>query len=170
MVGLSKTAFVAPAASVGWIAAFAFMVLSLPALSAGGAGDGTASSSWMDDSRLLPALGAVREEDYPRAIKLLEEIVYDRPELADAWNYLGFSLRKTGEFEKSEEAYLTALRLDPEHRGVHEYLGELYLQTGRRDEAKAMAEKLASLCRYGCPELTELRAALESAAKDVRNP
>lgn len=133
---------------------------ALPALAAGGPGDGTTTASWMEDERMLPALSAVREKNYSRAIELLKAVVADRPDFADAWNYLAFSLRKSGALDQSEKAYRTALRLDPEHRGAHEYLGELYLQTGRRSEAEVLERGLSRICRYGCPELEELRAAL----------
>lgn len=137
----------------------------VPAYAAAGAGDGTTSSSWMVDDRLLPALGAVHRKDFAQAVALLSAIVADRPGFADVWNYLGFSLRQSGVLDKSEDAYLTALRLDPKHRGAHAYLGVLYVQTGRRHQAVTLEQTLSRICPHGCPELEELRAELKGRPK-----
>ncbi len=141
----------------------------VPAHSAAGTGDGTTSSSWMVDDRLLPALAALHRKDFAEAVELLSAIVADRPRFADAWNYLGFSLRKSGVPDKSEDAYLTALRLDPKHRGAHAYLGVLYTQTGRRNQAVTLEIALTRICPHGCPELDELRAELKKVPEQVRN-
>ena len=149
------------------VAAFLLLLATLysggVALSAGGPGDGTTSSAWLTDSRLLRALSAISNKDYAQAVKILRAIVADNPKFADAWNYLGYSLRKMGAFVRSETAYLTALRLEPAHRGAHEYLAELYLQTGRRQEAEELERSLSRICQYGCLELEELRAALKTS-------
>ena len=133
----------------------------VPAFAAGGPGDGSTSSEWMNDKRLLEALGAINEKKYSEAAKILTALVADKPDFANAWNYLGYSLRKSGDLERAEQAYLKALRLDREHRGVHEYLGELYLQTNRREKAILLERSLSRICQYGCPELDDLRAALK---------
>ena len=49
---------------------------------------------------------------------------------ADVFNLLGFALRKSGDYGKALTYYQKALDLDPEHKGAHEYLGELYAETG----------------------------------------
>ena len=51
-------------------------------------------------------------------------------------------LRKTGKFKEAEKFYLAGLKLKPNHNGINEYLGELYVKTGRMDMAK---ERLAVL-------------------------
>jgi hypothetical protein len=53
------------------------------------------------------------------------------------------------------------LALEPEHKGAHEYLGELYLQTGQPEKAEAQLEKLAHICGLeGCEEYEVLRVAI----------
>jgi Flp pilus assembly protein TadD len=78
-----------------------------------------------------------------------------------AYNLLGFSYRKTKEFDLAERNYLRALRLNPEHKGALEYMGELYLETGRRTEAEELLALLQKLCPDGCEELDDLRQAFD---------
>ena len=76
----------------------------------------------------------------------------------DILNYLGFTLRKTGKFEKAEKYYLQGLEIKPDHNGINEYLGELYIQTNRMDKAK---ERLAVLKNCKCEEYTELKELID---------
>lgn len=156
----------------GWLGGLAVMLVLLylaapfsskPGQAAAGPGDGSTSSSWMSDKRMLKALSAIGSTNYPAAIEILTDLVADKPRFADAWNYLGFALRKSGALERAEAAYDTALRLNPKHRGAHEYLAELYLKTGRRGQAEKLERSLRRICRHGCMELDELRAALKSS-------
>ena len=77
---------------------------------------------------------------------------------ADLLNYFGYALRKTGDFEKAEVYYLKGLELDAEHLGINEYLGELYVQTGRIELAK---ERLQVLKGCNCEEYDELKELIE---------
>ena len=77
---------------------------------------------------------------------------------ADILNYLGYTLRKTGDFEKAEIYYLKGLELDAKHLGINEYLGELYVQTGRIELAKNRLEVLKG-CK--CEEYEELKELIE---------
>ena len=56
--------------------------------------------------------------------------------------------------------YQRALRLDPAHLGAHEYLGELYLQRGEPEQARAQLAELELLCPAGCEERSELADAI----------
>ena len=76
----------------------------------------------------------------------------------DILNYLGFTLRKTGKLEEAEKYYLAGLKIKPDHNGINEYLGELYVKTGRMDLAK---ERLNVLKNCNCEEYTELKEVIE---------
>lgn len=65
---------------------------------------------------------------------------------ADVLNYLGFVIRKLGQFDVARAYYAQALRLEPDHRRANEYVGELYLRIGRVDLAIAQLNKLGELC------------------------
>ena len=79
---------------------------------------------------------------YLKALDKLEK-AYDKDKKnADILNYLGFALRKTGDFEKAEKFYLEGLKIDAGHLGINEYLGELYVQTNRINLAKERLQVL----------------------------
>lgn len=58
------------------------------------------------------------------------------PKYHEAWNMLGFCLRKTGDSQKAMQAYWECLRLDPNYAPAHEYLGEAYLEQGNLEKAQ----------------------------------
>lgn len=107
------------------------------------------------------AVDHVDDEEYAEAIPLLEKVVAAEPDNADAFNYLGYSYRKTGVTDKALANYLMALELEPEHLGANEYLGELYLEM--KDLAKA-EERLAVLEEAcgDCEEYEELAEKIEA--------
>lgn len=84
--------------------------------------------------------------------KLLEADKKDKNN-PDILNYLGFTLRKIGKYDEAEKYYLAGLKLKPDHRGINEYLGELYVKTKRIDLAK---ERLEILKNCKCEEYEEL--------------
>jgi tetratricopeptide (TPR) repeat protein len=94
------------------------------------------------------------KKKYLRAIKYLEQSNQIEPGKPNTLNYLGFALRKTGNFEDAEKFYLEGLKIDPEHVGINEYLGELYISTNRLDKAK---ERLKVLETCNCEEYSELK-------------
>ena len=95
---------------------------------------------------------------YLKAYKKLEKAYDKNKKNPDILNYLGYTLRKTGNFEKAEKFYLEGLKLDSGHLGINEYLGELYVQTGRIDLAK---ERLQALYGCKCEEYEELKELIE---------
>jgi tetratricopeptide (TPR) repeat protein len=99
---------------------------------------------------------------YTKAQKLLLKSNEKKPLQADTLNYLGFTTRKLGDYEKGEEFYLQGLQIEPNHRGINEYLGELYVVTGRMDMAK---ERLEVLKTCNCEEYDELKEIIEGTKK-----
>ena len=104
---------------------------------------------------------AVEAGNYERALELMEQVVRSEPDNADAWNYVGFSNRKLNRFEQALTAYQRALKIDPEHRGANEYLGELYLQMGELDKASERLRVLDKACTFGCEEYDDLKKAID---------
>ena len=95
---------------------------------------------------------------YLKAYDKFEKAYAKDKKNADILNYLGYTLRKTGDFEKAEIYYLKGLELDSGHLGINEYLGELYVQTNRIELAK---ERLGVLKGCKCEEYEELRELIE---------
>ena len=95
---------------------------------------------------------------YLKAYKKLEKAYAKDKKNADILNYLGYTLRKTGDLEQAEVYYLKGLEIDSGHLGINEYLGELYVQTGRIELAK---ERLQVLDGCNCEEYDELKELIE---------
>jgi tetratricopeptide (TPR) repeat protein len=85
-------------------------------------------------------------------------------EHADVFNLLGFSLRKTGDYKNALTYYKKALDYDPKHKGAHEYLGELYVETKQPEKAKEHLAILVTLCPQGCEEREDLEKAIAAGA------
>ena len=92
---------------------------------------------------------------YEKAQKLLIQSNKKFPNKADTLNYLGFTTRKLGDFEKGEKYYFAGLKIDPKHVGINEYLGELYVATNRHNLA---VERLEVLKGCNCKEYDDLKA------------
>ena len=99
---------------------------------------------------------------YEKAQKLLISSNKKNPEQADTLNYLGFTTRKLGDYENGEKYYLLGLKIDPNHTGINEYLGELYVATSRIDLAK---ERLKVLENCKCEEYDELKEIIDGTKK-----
>ena len=94
---------------------------------------------------------------YTKAQELLIKSNNKEPNDADTLNYLGFTTRKLGDFENGEKYYLQGLALEPDHVGINEYLGELYVATGRHNLA---IERLEVLKNCNCEEYEQLKAVI----------
>ena len=110
----------------------------------------------------------VYNKKFDKSIKLLEKIA-KRKDLgekkADVYNLLGFSYRKHSEpnLDKAFDAYQTALKANPEHLGVHEYLGELYITLGKMNKANEMLSKLEALAGTNSMEYRKLKSAIDNS-------
>mgnify|MGYP005996764099 FL=1 len=102
------------------------------------------------------------QKRYEKAQKLLLKSNDEKPLQADTLNYLGFTTRKLGDYEKGEDFYLQGLKIKPDHKGINEYLGELYVVTNRMDKAKERLEVLKS-CK--CDEYNQLKEVIEGKKK-----
>ena len=102
------------------------------------------------------------EKRYKKAFKLLLVSNKKKPNNPDILNYLGFTSRKLGEFEKGENYYLEGLAIEPNHVGINEYLGELYVVTNRIELAR---ERLNVLNNCSCEEYDELKEIIEGTKK-----
>ena len=142
--------------------------LSLIVSSYGAASSGSSSSSNYDKGASIIKKGKKLEEKgkiekankrYEKALEYLMKSNEKNPNQPDTLNYLGFTLRKLGNFEEAEKYYLEGLSIKPDHYGINEYLGELYIQTNRIELAK---ERLEVLENCNCEEYNELKEVIEN--------
>ena len=142
-----------------------------PSFSAGSSGDSSASKTdyekavkYVKQAKKYEEKGKTdkAQKRYQKAQKLLIASNAEIPNKADTLNYLGFTTRKLGDFEAGEKYYLEGLAIEPNHIGINEYLGELYVATGRINLAK---ERLDILKNCNCEEFEELKEIIEGKKK-----
>jgi tetratricopeptide (TPR) repeat protein len=140
-----------------------------PAALAAGGGDETRPPAGAPQKPVDPdytaAEKAIRSGNYAAAIPLLERVVARDGANADAYNWLGYAVRKSGDPAKSIPIYQKALSLNPEHRGAHEYIGEAYLQLDDLGKAREHLTRLDKLCFFSCEEYRDLKKAVEAYEK-----
>ena len=96
---------------------------------------------------------------YKKAFEYLIKSNKETPNQPDTLNYLGYASRKLGNFEVAEKYYLEGLKIKPDHKGINEYLGELYIKTNRIDLAK---QRLEVLKACNCEEYDELKELIDN--------
>lgn len=112
------------------------------------------------DGDMAAARKAIEAKDWAGAIRLLEQAKARQPSNADAHNLLGYSERHRGNLDAAFAHYETALRLDPKHRGAHEYVGEAWLIAGNLAKAEEHLAALAKLCASSCEEYRDLEKSI----------
>ena len=144
--------------------------------SSGSSSSGSSSSKeetlYEDAVKLVKRAGKLEKKDktdkakklYAQAFNKLEKAYKSDKKNPDILNYMGFTTRKTGNFEKAEKFYLEGLSLKPNHNGINEYLGELYVQTNRIDKAN---ERLEVLKSCNCKEYGELELIIKTKGSKV---
>lgn len=107
--------------------------------------------------RLAKARQALGRNDWSGAQRELAVAVREAPQNADVHNLLGYTYRKRAnpDLPKAYEHYQMALKIDPRHKGAHEYIGEAYLQDRRLPEAERHLAELEQIC--GGPSCEEYR-------------
>ena len=140
------------------------------------AGDDSGSSSetslYNDAVSFIKRAGKLEKKDKPdkakklygSAFKKLKEAHAKDKKNPDILNYMGFTSRKTGNFDQAEEYYLKGLSINPKHNGINEYLGELYVQTNQIDKAN---ERLEVLKSCNCKEYSELELIIKTKGSKV---
>ena len=115
------------------------------------------------DPDLAAARDRVAASDWAGAAAVMEKAVARDPRNADYHNLLAYAIRKgpNPDMDRVFKHYTEALRLDPKHRGAHEYIGEAYLMVGNVAKAKEHLASLDKLCFFSCEEYRDLKKAIE---------
>ena len=130
-------------------------------------GESNKKSLYEDAVKLVKRAGKLEKKEkldkakklYSQAFFKLEKAHKSDKKNPDILNYMGFTTRKVGNFEQAEKFYLQGLKIKPNHNGINEYLGELYVQTNQIDKAN---ERLAVLKNCNCDEYNELELIIKN--------
>ena len=105
----------------------------------------------------------IKAKDFKGALAEMMPLL-QKVQHADLYNLIGFSSRKSGDYKQAATFYAKALDFDGDHKGALEYQGEMFVELGQLDKAKANLVKLVKLCPSGCEEREDLEKALATAA------
>ena len=152
---------------------FLILFLSTSLMAAGSDSSSDSNESIYEDGvKLVKRAGKLEKKEktdkaknlYTQAFKKFEKAHKSDKKNPDILNYLGYTSRKTGNFEQAEKFYLKGLSIKPNHNGINEYLGELYVQTNRIDKAN---ERLEVLKSCNCKEYGELELIIKTRGSKV---
>ena len=110
---------------------------------------------------------ATKRQDWTGAAGVLKDALATDPNNASYHNLYAYSLRKGANPDMNLvfKHYNEALRIDPKHRGAHEYIGEAYLMVGNVAKAKEHLSTLDKLCFFPCVEFTDLKKSIAEYEK-----
>ena len=130
-----------------------------------------ASALWADPAEEAPSVAgvsaeytlgkkAVEAKDWTSAIQFLNKAAVQDDRNPDLENLLGYAYRHIGRFDKAFRHYEISLRLNPRHRGAHEYIGEAYLMVNNPAKAAEHLAALKEICLIPCEEYADLEKAI----------
>ena len=128
-----------------------------------------AGGNYSSDFDVRPIMKMIEQERFLDAIDELHYELDNDPDNADIMSLLGFSYRKTQNYDDAMTFYEWALNAKPNHLGANEYLGELYLETDRLDKAEQQLEKLSDICSSNCKEYHTLKKAINTYKQQASN-
>jgi cytochrome c-type biogenesis protein CcmH/NrfG len=145
----------------------AFLLFFILSLSAYAADDPPSPPEKKKDAVIERYEAAAARQDWPAAAASLKEGLAKDPGNARYHNLFAYSLRKGPDPDLGLvfKHYNEALRIDPGHRGAHEYIGEAYLLVGNVAKAKEHLGVLDKLCFLPCAEYTGLKKAIAAHEK-----
>jgi Tfp pilus assembly protein PilF len=115
------------------------------------------------NQRMKAAREAIAKSDWRSAQFATLQAIAQEPDNADAHNLLAYTYRKQEKphLAKAFEHYRIALRLDPRHKGSHEYIGEAYLMDNKLESAEQHLAALEEICgNRQCEEYQDLAQAI----------
>jgi len=122
------------------------------------------------DPAVVAGKKAIDDKRWADAIKALASAALRDTRNADIQNYLGYAYRNAGQMDKAFAHYEQALKLNPRHRGAHEYIGEAYLMLGKPAQAQAHLKALQTICLLPCEEFDDLKKKIDRYQRDTRKP
>lgn len=126
---------------------------------------GKAADEATDEKKKTKASDKAKRQ-YENARGYFAAALQRKADMYEAWNYLGYTSRKLGEYDKALQAYNEALRLNPSYSEAIEYRGEAYLGLNRIEDAKGAYMTLFQSSR---PLADQLMGAMQKYVNDRRS-
>ena len=114
------------------------------------------------DPLIEKAQRANEEKDWARSQTIMRDALLKDARNADYHNLYAYAIRMGDKpnLDVVFKHYNEALRIEPKHRGAHEYIGEAYLMVGNVAKAKEHLTALDQICFFGCDEYSKLKKAV----------
>ena len=115
----------------------------------------------LDPPWLVEVRASIKSGNYEKAIQQLHNS--NQTTTAEWNNLMGYSLRqqKIPDLVGAENYYLSALSIDPKHKGALEYYGMLKLIKNDLAGAEDLLARLDKICLFGCEEYSDLKEAIK---------
>ena len=148
--------------TIAHAAIIAFLAVGAVARAADDPGAPGAAGQEAADPYLVEARAAIDGKNWPRASSVLRDALAKDAANADYHNLYAYTVRMGASpaMDVVFKHYNEALRINPKHRGAHEYIGEAYLMIGNPGKAREHLKALDGLCFFGCDEFSKLRKAI----------
>ena len=104
---------------------------------------------------------AIEAKNWKLALERFGRAAARNSDNADIHNYLGYAHRKSGNLDAAFRSYGEALRLDPGHKGAHEYVGEAYLMVNDLARPEEHLAALDRICISSCEEYRDLKKEID---------
>ena len=129
------------------------------------------AETWQSDPVITQLETYTSRKDWQGAAAFMKTAVERNPGSADYNNLYAYVMRKgpNPDMDLVFKHYNEALRIDPKHRGAHEYIGEAYLMVKDLAKAKEHLAALDRLCTFGCEEYSDLKKAVAQYEASNRN-
>jgi tetratricopeptide (TPR) repeat protein len=95
-----------------------------------------ASALQLTDARKKDRAQHEAQEFYSSALGKFQQATQTYPQMPEAWNYVGYTSRKLGNYDAALTAYGQALTLKPGYPDALEYRGEAFLGLNRVSDAQ----------------------------------
>ena len=76
------------------------------------------------------------QKKFKKALEAAQNAVRLDPKYHEAWNLVGYTSRKLGDYDGALRAYESCLDIKPDYAPAREYLGEAYIELGQIDKAR----------------------------------
>lgn len=138
------------------------LLVMAPAGALGAGGSPDPGPPWPTDPVIDRATKLFEGRDPKGAAAVMQQAVAANPQNPEYHNMYAYYVRKgpAPDMDLVFKHYNEALRLRPDYRGAHEYIGEAYLMVDNLPKAKEHLSVLDRLCTFGCEEYTELKKAV----------
>ncbi len=137
-----------------------FAELTFAAISLPNNNSNSGNSSSEDKNKLNQIKIEIEKNNFNKAYELSSLAVKNFNSNADIWNLHGYISRQKNLLDESKNAYIKALKINPNHLQALEYYGELYLKMKLPKQAKKLLIRLEELCVLNCVERDKLKKAI----------